>query len=144
MIVLDTNVVSELMRVDPDGRVLTWITTTEERVAITAVTLAELLAGLRRLPDGRRKIAFRDRVDAVVSEYRGSGAVLAFDEDAAGEYAEILAMRERTGLPIATADAQIAAICAAQGAICATRNTRDFTGTGVEVFDPWSGEFALS
>ena len=144
MIVLDTNVVSELMRVEPDGRVLTWIVATEEQVAITAVTLAELLAGLRGLPDGRRKIALRDRVEAVVSEYRGFGAVLAFDEDAAAEYAEILAMRERAGLPIATADARIAAICAAKGAICATRNTRDFVGTGVEVFDPWSGEFALS
>ena len=142
MIALDTNVISELMRPRPDERVLAWIETTTEEIAITSVTLAELLAGLRRLPDGRRRAEISSRVGVVVAEYRGTGSVLPFDEAAAEQYAEILALRERAGLPIATADAQIAAICAARGATCATRNTSDFAGTGIELFDPWVEEYA--
>jgi hypothetical protein len=107
-------------------------------VAITAVTLAELLAGVRRLPDGRRKSALGARIDAALQPYRETRAVLAFDDEAADHYADVLVARERAGMPISTADAQIAAICRANNADCATRNTNDFAGTGIELVDPWT------
>lgn len=137
MIVLDTNVVSELLRREPDAGVVSWLESLDGDVAITAVTLAELLAGVRRLPDGRRKTELEAAVAAAVEPYRGGQAMLPFDDSCAAAYAEILYERERAGLPIATADAQIAAICRTHGAVCATRNTKDFVRTGVELIDPW-------
>ena len=138
MIVLDTNVVSELFRSSPDRNVVEWLTSLTGDVAITSITLAELLAGVRRLPDGRRKEELARRVAAAVEPYRGSRSVLPFDDLAADRYADVLAARERAGAPISTADAQIAAICLARDSICATRNVKDFAHTGVEVLDPWS------
>lgn len=137
MIVLDTNVISELFRGEPDERVVAWLESLEDEVAITAVTLAELFAGLRRLPNGRRKAALEVAVLAVVDSYRGGHAVLPFDESCAEAYADLLCERERAGLPISTADAQIAAICLTHDAVCATRNTKDFASTGVPLVDPW-------
>lgn len=139
MIVLDTNVVSEVLRAEPDPRVVAWLQMLTDDVAITAVTLAELLAGLRRLPNGRRKAALTSSVEAAIRPYRDTGAILAFDSDAASQYADILAVRERRGLPISTGDAQIAAICRARGAVCATRNLKDFVDTGIALVNPWTG-----
>lgn len=138
MIVLDTNVISEVFRPRPDARVVGWLESLDGEVAITAVTLAELLAGVRRLPDGRRRSELGMRIDVALQPYRQSGAVLAFDERAAGHYADVLVARERVGLPISTADAQIAAICRVHGATCATRNANDLAGTGIELVDPWT------
>jgi predicted nucleic acid-binding protein len=138
MIVLDTNVVSEMVRATPDLRVLHWLQQLDDDVAITAVTWGELFAGLRRLPDGRRRHDLEDAVSQVVRKYRTTGAVLAFDWQAADAYADVLVERQRAGLPISTADAQIAAICRTNGALCATRNIKDFAQTGVEVVNPWS------
>ena len=138
MIVLDTNVISEIFRPHPNPRVVEWLESLEGDVAITAITLAELLAGVRRLPDGRRKTALRTGIEAALRPYRESGAVLVFDEEAAEQYADVLLWRERAGLPISTADAQIAAICRAHRALCATRNAKDFAGTGIELVDPWT------
>lgn len=137
MIVLDTNVISEVFRPRPEARVVAWLESLTGEVAITAVTLAELMAGVRRLPDGRRKSDLSFRIDAAVAPYRGSRSVLPFDDTSAGPYAEILVAREAVGLPISTADAQIAAICRAHGATCATRNVKDFAHTGIELLDPW-------
>ncbi|GHF18289.1 type II toxin-antitoxin system VapC family toxin [Pseudolysinimonas yzui] len=139
MIVLDTNVISEVFRPRPDAKVVAWLESLSGEVAITAVTLAELLAGVRRLPDGQRRSALAARIDAAIRPYRQSRAVLAFDDDAADHYADILAAREQAGLPISTADALIAAICRSHDAVCATRNTKDFAGTGIELVDPWAG-----
>lgn len=138
MIVLDTNVISEIFRPRPDPQVAEWLESLEGDVAITATTLGELLAGIRRLPDGRRKTALRTGIDAALQPYRESGAVLAFDEEAAEHYAEVLLLRERAGRPISTPDAQIAAICRAHRALCATRNVKDFADTGIELVDPWT------
>ncbi len=138
MIVLDTNVVSEVLRPAPDPTVVAWLGALTGDVAVTAVTLAELLAGVRRLSEGRRKSVLAEHIDAVLQTYRDSGSILAFDEVAALHYADILAARERAGLPISTADAQIAAICRARAATCATRNTKDFAHTGVDLVDPWA------
>ncbi|GAA1456267.1 type II toxin-antitoxin system VapC family toxin [Nocardiopsis exhalans] len=139
MIVLDTNVISEIFRPAPEPRVLEWLTSLTDDVAITSITLAELLAGVRRLPDGRRKDVLATRIDEAIEPYRGSRSVLAFDDIAAERYADVLASRESAGAPISTADAQIAAICLAHDATCATRNVKDFAHTGVEIIDPWAG-----
>lgn len=137
MIVLDTNVISEIFRPSPEAHVVDWLASLTGDVAITSITLAELLAGLRRLPDGRPEDKLTRRVEAALEPYRGSRSVLPFDDLAADRYADVLVARESVGAPISTADAQIAAICLAQGAICATRNVKDFAYTGVELVDPW-------
>lgn len=137
MIVLDTNVISELLRRDPDANVVAWVRSLNDEVSITAVTLAELFAGVRSLPEGRRKTALAEAVLSAVGPYRDGHSVLQFDEECAEAYAEILYGREQAGLPIATADAQIAAICRTRGATCATRDTKDFDGTGITTVDPW-------
>ncbi|WP_438855070.1 type II toxin-antitoxin system VapC family toxin [Agromyces sp. M3QZ16-3] len=139
MIVLDTNVISEFFRPQPDARVVSWLGTLTGEVAITTITLAELLAGVRRLPDGRRRSELDMAIDAALQPYRDSRSVLSFDERAAHRYADVLLDREHAGRPISTADAQIAAICLANGAACATRNVKDFADTGIDVIDPWSG-----
>lgn len=140
MIVLDTNVISEIFRPSPNPGVVRWLTSLTGDVAITSITLAELLAGVRRLPDGRRKDDLVQRINAAVEPYRGSRAVLPFDDLAAERYADVLLARQSAGAPISTADAQIAAICLAHGATCATRNLKDFANTGVDLIDPWSYE----
>ncbi len=137
MIVLDTNVISEFFRPHPDGNVIRWLQNLQEPAAITSVTLAELLAGVERLPEGRRKAELSNAISAAVAPYRSTRAVLPFSEEAAPRYAEILHRRERAGLPIATADAQIGAICLVNQATLATRNTKDFVATGVQVLNPW-------
>lgn len=137
MIVLDTNVISELFKVSPDARVIAWLNSLNGDVGITAITLAELLAGVGRLPEGRRKSALRTSIEEALRPYRESRAILSFDDTAAAHYAEVLVARERTGQPISMADAQMAAICRANGATCATRNTKDLVHTGVQLIDPW-------
>ena len=140
MIVLDTNVISEVFRLQPDPQVVAWLESLTGNVAITTITLAELHAGVRRLPDGRRKSALATGINTAIQPYRDTHAILTFDEVAAEHYADIVVSRERSGLPITTADAQIAAICRSHRASCATRNTKDFTQTGIELVNPWGNE----
>lgn len=137
MIVLDTNVISEVFRREPDARVGSWLESIDDDVAITAITLAELLAGVRRLPRGRRRSALIEKIEHAIQPYRDTRSVLPFDDEAANHYADILDAREKSGEPISMADAQIAAICRARGAACATRNTKDFDRTGIELVNPW-------
>lgn len=138
MIVLDTNVISEVFRPTPDPGVLAWLESLTDGVAITTITLAELLAGVRRLPVGQRKSDLELALRAALEPYRNTRSLLVFDDGAAEEYAEVLLAREQAGLPISTPDAQIAAICRANGAVCATRNEKDFTKTGVQIVNPWT------
>lgn len=140
MIVLDTNVLSELFRPAPDRSVIEWVTALTGNVAITSVTVAELLAGVRRLDDGRRKAALGQAIATVLDTYGSRGAILPFDTVAAQHYADIVTDRFRAGRAIATADAQIAAVCRAHAATCATRNTKDFAGTGVDLVNPWNDD----
>jgi hypothetical protein len=138
MIVLDTNVVSELMRSRPAARVLRWVDDqSADALAITAVTAAELLYGVARLADGARKVELATAVGALVRE-DFSGRVLPFDAAAAEHYADLVADRERQGRPVSALDGQIAAICRSRGAQLATRNVRDFDATGIGVIDPWA------
>ncbi len=138
MIVLDTNVLSELMRRRSEQRVVEWVDSQDVRtLAITAITVAELLYGVGRLADGRRKTELAAAVGAIVRD-DFSGRVLSFDGAAAEHYADLVAVRERQGRPVGMADAQIASICRSHDATLATRNTRDYTETGVALLDPWA------
>ena len=140
MIVLDTNVLSELMRRRPAARVVRWVDEQDaSALAITAVTVAELLYGVARLADGARKTELTGAVDALVRE-DFAGRVLPFDAAAAAHYAELVAERERQGRPISISDGQTAAICRSHGAALATRNLRDFDATGIAVRDPWTAD----
>jgi predicted nucleic acid-binding protein len=137
VIVLDTNVISELARQVPDTGVLSWLDSLDiSDVATTAVTAEELRYGVARLPEGHRKRELTVVIRGILSE-DFHGRVLPFDDRASVRYADIVAGRGRIGRPIGVADAQIAAICRDVGAILATRNTADFEETGVELIDPW-------
>jgi len=136
VIVLDTNVVSELMRASPAEVVVSWLRQQQRgSLATTAITVAEIQYGLARLPVGRRTTLLRHVTEDVLAAF--AEQVLPFDDDAAGLYGDIAAGRERVGRPIDGFDAQIAAICRARGALLATRNTKDFLETGVDLVDPW-------
>lgn len=138
MIVLDTNVVSELIRAEPAPQVLAWVDARPARtLAITAVTAAELLYGVARLPRGRRASLLADAVRDVL-EVDFAGRVLPFDLIAAAHYADIVTARERSGRPISAADAQVAATSRSHGSALATRNERDFDGLGIDVVNPWT------
>lgn len=137
MIILDTNVISELTRTVPHHGVIAWLDSQPAgETAITAITAAELRYGVRRMPDGRRKTELSEAVNALIdSDFRNR--VEPFDVLAADQYADVVATRERAGRPISISDAQIAAICRVMNAALATRNTSDFTGTGVNLINPW-------
>jgi toxin FitB len=136
MIILDTNVVSELMRSEPAPSLASWIRHRDRReLRTTAITLAEVRYGIARLPDGRRKQVLLAAADEVFSAF--ADQVMPVDTAAADHYAVIVSSRERAGRPIAGFDALIAAVCRSQGAALATRNASDFDGTGIEIVDPW-------
>jgi toxin FitB len=137
VIVLDANVISELARQEPDSAVLSWLDAQEaSTLATTAIAAAELLYGVARLPDGRRKRELSVVIRGILAE-EFHGRVLPFDARASVWYTEIVAGRDRIGRPIAVADAQVAAICRDVGATLATRDTADFEETGIELIDPW-------
>lgn len=137
MIILDTNVVSELIRPRADATVVAWVDQHPvDDVYLTAITTAELRYGIARLPQGKRRTGLADRVRRVIEE-EFTGRVLPFDDQAAHEYAQIVVDREGRGRPISMADAQIAAICRSYRAELATRNTKDFVHTGIAAVDPW-------
>ncbi len=137
MIVLDTNVVSELVRPSPNRSVVEWVDEHDSsELVITALTAAELRAGVALLPEGRRKDELGMRIESLLVE-TFAGYVLAFDVGSSAYYAELLAVRTRGGRPITTFDAQIAAVCRQYDSVLATRNTTDFTDTGIQLVNPW-------
>ena len=137
MMVLDTNVVSELMRAQPASQVLDWVNAQpSDQLCLCSVVVAELLYGVGRMPDDVRKSAMLSAMQSMVLE-DFAGRVLSFDLDAAVAFAQMVVQREKMGRTIATADAQIAAICAAHGARLATRNIRDFASLDLQLINPW-------
>jgi toxin FitB len=137
MIVLDTNVISELMRATPATAVVRWVNARPATsLYVTSITQAEVLHGIQLLPRGKRRDAIAAAA-AEVFEHELAGRILPFGSDAALAYAEIAAARRRAGRPISGFDAQIAAITRAHDADLATRNVGDFEGCGVDVLDPW-------
>jgi predicted nucleic acid-binding protein len=138
MIVLDTPIVSELMRDRPRADVLGWLDEQPTRALfVTAVTEAEVLTGIAILPEGRRK---RILADAAARAFGGllSGRVLPFDSAAAQTYSVIAAARRAAGRPISQSDGQIAAIARSRNMAIATRNVRDFEDMGIDLIDPWT------
>lgn len=138
MILLDTNVLSELMRARPAPQVLAWVDAQPSReLVICSITVAEILYGIARMPDGKRKQGLLDLATAMFDE-DFAGNILPFDADAAVHYAEIAAVSEARGKVVDMADAQIAAIGHQHGAVIATRKVRHFESLGVALIDPWN------
>ena len=140
MILLDTNVISELMRAEPAQIVLDWFGQHETAdLFISAVTEAELRTGVAILPDGQRRDRLQLAIDATIDE-DFQARVIPFDSPAAKAYADIAARRRAAGRPIAEADCQIAAIARATNALVATRNVKDFDGCGIRLINPWNDQ----
>ncbi len=137
MIVLNTNVLSEPLKTDAEEAVLRWIAAQDD-IATTAVTVAELLTGARRLPPGRRRDELLVGIERVLGAFPAS--VLPYDEAAARRYAEMQESRRSAGAPLSVEDGMIAAICSSRSLALATRNTKDFEGLGVRLIDPWDAQ----
>lgn len=138
MIVLDTNVLSELLRPHPAAPVESWLAAQDgARIWFTAVGEAELRYGVAMLPPGKRRTSLATAIDGILADvFRDR--ILPFDRAAAAAYASIASERRALGRPISQFDCQIAAIARAHGAAVATRNTSDFDGCGLDVIDPWA------
>lgn len=139
MIILDSNVLSELMRPAPSPRVVAWVAQqAATELFTTSITEAEILYGIELLSKGKRREGLLAAAEAMFAEDL-AGRVLGFDSDAARAFSKIAARRRALGRPISHADAQIAAITQVRGAKLATRNVTDFEDCGVNAVDPWSG-----
>lgn len=140
MIILDTNVVSEIIsKPHPDESVQDWIISQPlHGMWITSITVAEMLFGIALLPESLRKHNVSRAVNACIETFRSR--TLNFGTSDAANYAAIMAARRHAGRPIGVQDAMIAAIARANGASLATRNVKDFEGTGVKLINPWDAD----
>lgn len=140
MIVLDTNVVSEMMKPKPNDGVARWVAGQPgPTVFVTSITQAEVFYGVELLPAGKRRTALEKGARALF-ESVFAGRILSFASETARAYADIAAARRSAGRPITTVDAQIAAIARSYRATLATRNVADFEGCGVDVVNPWEAQ----
>ncbi len=137
MIIIDTNVVSELARKSQHPRFVSWFDRHVGRdLFLTATIVGELIRGVAALPLGRRKLELTASVmDVVLQDF--AHFVLPFDRLAAYEWGHLVVREQLRGRTLSFADSQIAAVCLAQGASLATRNTKDFEGLGIDLIDPW-------
>lgn len=134
---LDTNVLSELLRAQPDPGVVAWIASQPSNsLFVSAITQAEMLLGARLLPAGKRRQQLEQAFEAMFREDFG-GRILAFDSGCAAHFAAIVAGRRRAGTPVSQFDGQIAAIALSHRLGLATRNVSDFEGCGLAVTNPW-------
>jgi toxin FitB len=137
MTILDTNVISELMRVAPTPAVLAWTGRyAPEELFITTISMGEIWFGIELLPKSKRRESLAREAEAMFTKDFGA-RILSFDEQAARAFGLVFAARRLQGRPIAVADAQIAAIASTRGAVLATRNSGDFEGCGVRLINPW-------
>ena len=135
MILVDTNVWSELIRAKPDRQVVNWEAANGHLLWISTIVLAEFRARAFLMADGKRKEQIALAIETIASHY--SDRILDFDEPCSAQYGAVLLSARTTGFPIDAADAMIAATARAKGMMLATRNTNDFAGTGVELINPW-------
>jgi len=137
MLVLDTNMLSEIMRPEPERKVADWIVRQQSDELFTAaVCQAEILSGLAVMPSGRRRTELEEAARAMFTD-DFDGRVLPFDVEAASAYAEVFAARRKAGRSSGTIDLMLAAIARVRGASVVTRNVADFEGVGVAIINPW-------
>jgi hypothetical protein len=137
MILVDTNVWSELTRAVPFPAVKLWEEKNAPRLWLSTVVLGELLSGAHMLPDGARKRGFLEGYDGLIAAHQDR--IVSFDEPAARLYGKLVSILEKSGRNPMTADAQIAATALSRGMALATRNVKDFEGLGIELINPWEG-----
>lgn len=136
MIVLDTCVISEALRPEPDPRVMAWIDSLPEQlVYLPALVLGELEKGVELLPEGSKRSALRLWLEQL--RQRFSGRILSFDEETALRWGDLSARSQAAGRRLPVTDGQLAATALQHAALLATRNVDDFRGTGVEIINPW-------
>jgi len=139
MIILDTNVISEIMRIDPEQAVAEWLDTQNLRsLHVTSINVMELRYGVQKLPEGNRKKALWEVLEFTLNKLF-SGRELSFDRHAAEATATIAAGTFQRGMNLGTADMQIAGIALANGFAVASRDALPFTEAGVTLIDPWEG-----
>jgi len=138
-ILIDTNVISELFKPNPDPAVLVWFEKQDpQALYLTTLTIAELRVGAELLPPGKKRATLGHWIDNdILSNFKDR--LLSFDLNAAQRWAKLTAADKKKGRPRPTVDAMIAAIALAQDATLATRNTKDFAGLGLRVVDPFEG-----
>lgn len=137
MIILDTNLISEPLRREPNAQVVKWIDQQNiDLLYLTTITVGELRYGLAALPDGKRKKILQDRLESEVIPLF-TGRVLSYDLNASAAYSVLMARAQKQGLAIGTADGYIAAIAKSHAMKVATRDTSPFIAAEVEVIDPW-------
>ncbi len=137
MILLDTNVISEVMKVVPSAHVLKWLNDqSSSAVHVSAVTVGEITYGLRILPDGRRRHQLQEKFEQFIA-LAFAQRVLGYDEAAARLYGEIMGLRKELGRPMSVPDGQMAAIARCHGLSVATRNAGDFEDCGVDLLNPF-------
>jgi predicted nucleic acid-binding protein len=138
MILIDTNVISEVMKVSPSLQVLEWLNHQDSNeLYVSAITIGEIEYGLRILPDGRRRLELKERFGRFISA-AFTQRILAFDVSAARTYGDVMGLRKELGRPMSMPDGQIAAIARCRGLSIATRNTSDFEECGVDLINPFS------
>ncbi|WEV69630.1 type II toxin-antitoxin system VapC family toxin [Bifidobacterium sp. ESL0775] len=136
MIILDTNVISELYKRKPNANVVNWIKQQpESSLRLSSITAAELLYGLGLMPNGKKKQDLARLISLTLLKY--NGRISPFDSNAAIMYAEIAAQRKHAGHNVGICDTQIAGIAKSRETAIATRNVKDFADTGVEIINPW-------
>lgn len=137
-ILLDTNVVSELSREQPSPKVLQWLEEeSPQRLYVSTVTVGELLRGVHHLPDGFKRLRYESWItNQMLPSFLDR--ILAFDQEAAMIWGRLLGEGDRAGRPRPMIDAQIAAIAIRHDLAIATRNTKDFSGLGIEIVNPWT------
>lgn len=137
MIIADTNVISEVWKRSPDPKFLSWWSQVSDSIATTSVTVGELHTGIKLLPPSQRRDFYARAFERSFSIFEKRNGILPYDLAAARALGEIVATRRSAGRPISAEDAMIAAICRSRRLTLATRNTKDFEGTGVRVINPW-------
>ena len=136
MILLDTNVLSELTKPTPNEKVVDWLRRTEPALAIPTFAIAEMAYGIEKLAEGRRRERLRTALERLAERF--GDRLLSFDLRAAWAYGDILATARKAGRPMSIPDAVMAAIAKTHDCSLATRNIKDFQTTGVELVNPWT------
>jgi len=139
MILIDTNIVSEVMRPSPASTVVNWLNNQDsQRLYLSVISITEIGYGLRLLPNGSRRHQLSERFDHFVEAAFGQ-RVLNFDQKAAHAYADIMGHRKEIGRPMSVPDGQIAAVARAHGFAVATRNAKDFEMCDLQIINPFEG-----